>query len=214
MSIRQFTWTALAAWFAAIFALGAAGSLVSSQDGPPLPMLLSVVVPLVVFVAAYRGWQPFRAWLLSADLSLITAVQAWRTVGLAFLALFAYGLLPGVFALPAGLGDIAIALTAPWVAVALRRDRAYAGSRGFAVWNLLGILDLAVAVVVGGLSTGFLAGFTAGVTTAPLARLPLVLIPAYFVPLFIMLHLTALFQARRAATENRQGSVPRAAAAA
>jgi hypothetical protein len=30
-----------------------------------------------------------------------------------------------------------------------------------------------------------------------MARLPLVLIPAYFVPLFVMLHLTALFQARR-----------------
>jgi hypothetical protein len=30
-----------------------------------------------------------------------------------------------------------------------------------------------------------------------MAQLPLVLIPAYFVPLFIMLHLAALFQARR-----------------
>jgi hypothetical protein len=30
-----------------------------------------------------------------------------------------------------------------------------------------------------------------------MARLPLVLIPAYFVPLFIMLHLAALFQALR-----------------
>jgi hypothetical protein len=32
-----------------------------------------------------------------------------------------------------------------------------------------------------------------------MAHLPLVLIPAYFVPVFIILHLTALFQARRLA---------------
>jgi cellobiose-specific phosphotransferase system component IIC len=37
------------------------------------------------------------------------------------------------------------------------------------------------------------------VTTAVMARMPLVLIPAFFVPLFIVLHLAALFQARRAA---------------
>jgi hypothetical protein len=30
-----------------------------------------------------------------------------------------------------------------------------------------------------------------------MVQLPLVLIPAYFVPLFIMLHLAAIFQARR-----------------
>jgi hypothetical protein len=30
-----------------------------------------------------------------------------------------------------------------------------------------------------------------------MAQLPLVLIPAYLVPIFLMLHLAALFQARR-----------------
>jgi hypothetical protein len=31
-----------------------------------------------------------------------------------------------------------------------------------------------------------------------MSMLPLVLIPAYLVPIFLMLHLTALFQSRRA----------------
>jgi len=35
-----------------------------------------------------------------------------------------------------------------------------------------------------------------------MAQLPLVLIPAYFVPLFVMLHLAALFQARRHAVSG------------
>jgi len=44
------------------------------------------------------------------------------------------------------------------------------------VWNLLGILDLVVAVTTGALSSGFVAGLAGKVTTAPMAQLPLVLI--------------------------------------
>jgi hypothetical protein len=36
------------------------------------------------------------------------------------------------------------------------------------------------------------------VTTAPMAQLPLVYVPVYLVPIMIMLHATALLQARRA----------------
>jgi hypothetical protein len=116
---------------------------------------------------------------------------------LGFLALTAHGVLPGLFAWPAGLGDIAIGVTAPWVALALIRRPAFGSSGVFVVWNLLGILDLVVAVSMGALSSGFVPGFGGEVTTAPMARLPLVLIPGYLVPMFIMLHLVALFQARR-----------------
>lgn len=64
-------------------------------------------------------------------------------------------------------------------------------------WNLLGILDLVVAVGSGALSCS-LAGSIAGeVTTASMAQMPLVLIPAYLGPLFVMLHLAALFLTRR-----------------
>jgi hypothetical protein len=42
-----------------------------------------------------------------------------------------------------------------------------------------------------------------------MSQLPLVLIPAYFVPVFFMLHAAALFQARRfagLADDGRKGS--------
>jgi hypothetical protein len=91
-------------------------------------------------------------------------------------------------------------VTAPWVAIALLRRPGFAISRVFVVWNLLGILDLVVAVSVGGLSSAFASGAPGEVTTGPMAQLPLVLIPAYLVPLFVILHLAALFQARRQAS--------------
>ena len=188
---------ALAFWLGLIFVLAANEAFVRPPGVPPLPILLGVTVPLVVFVSAYLGSAVFRKFILAADAGLLTAIQAWRAGGLSFLALHAHGVLPGLFAWPAGLGDIAIGISAPWVMLALIRRPDFLASRFFVVWNLLGILDLVVAVSTGALSSGFISGLAGKVTTGPMAQLPLVLIPAYFVPLFIMLHLAALFQTRQ-----------------
>jgi hypothetical protein len=192
----------LAVWFALVFVLGASGAFARPPETPPLPILLGFTVPLLLFAATYWGWGAFRESVLAADLPLLTATQAWRAGGLGFLALYAHGVLPGLFAWPAGLGDIAIGVTAPWMALALVRDPAFVKSRLFVIWNLLGILDLVTAVGTGTLSSGFVAGLRGEVTTAPMAQLPLVLIPAYLVPLFIMFHVTALFQARHMRVPN------------
>jgi hypothetical protein len=201
----------LAVWLVVVLLLGAAGAFVRPPGTVPLPILIGVTAPLLVFLAAYWGSAAFRSFALSIDLSLATAVQAWRAGGLGFLALYAHGVLPGIFAWPAGMGDIAIGVTAPWVALALVRRPNFVASRNFVVWNLLGILDLAVAVSMGGLSSALASGVAGEVTTAPMARLPLLLIPAYLVPLFVILHLAALLQARRqASTENSGGAASRA----
>lgn len=193
--VKLFVTVVLAIWLALVFLLGANGAFIRPPEIPPLPILLGATAPLLMFVVAYLKSDAFRAFILAADLSLLTAIQAWRAGGLGFLALYVHGILPGLFAWPAGIGDIAIGITAPWVALALIRKTSFVNSCQFVIWNLLGILDLVVAVSLGALSSGFVAGLVGTVTTAPMAQLPLVLIPAYFVPLFIMLHLTALFQA-------------------
>jgi hypothetical protein len=190
----------LAIWFLAVFLLGTAGAIARPPGTPPFPILVGATAPIILFLGAFWVWPAFRAYFLSLDLPLATAIQAWRAGGLGFLALYAHGVLPGAFAWPAGLGDIAIGVTAPWVVLALVRRPGFANSRAFVVWNLLGILDLVVAVGVGGLSSALASGAAGEVTTGPMAQLPLVLIPAYLVPLFVMLHLAALFQARRQAS--------------
>ncbi len=190
-------WTVLSIWFVAVFVIGLAHGFAGEAGQPPLPILFGASLPLAAFLVAYNGSRTFREYVLSSDLRLLTAAQAWRAGGLGFLAMYAAGLLPGLFAWPAGLGDIAIGLTAPWVSAALTRDPAFAGSRRFALWNALGILDLVVAVSTGALSSGILPGLVR-VSTAPMARMPLVLIPAFLVPLFLILHITALLQVRRA----------------
>lgn len=187
----------LTVWLALVFFLGAGGAFISPPGTPPFPILVGVTAPIIAFLATFRLSRAFREFVLAVDPRLATGIQAWRFAGLGFLALYAHGVLPGLFAWPAGLGDIAIGVTAPWVILALIRHQSFAASKTFVVWNLLGILDLVVAVSTGALSSALAVGVAGEVTTAPMAQLPLVLVPAYFVPLFIMAHLAALFQARR-----------------
>jgi len=189
----------LAAWFVVIVLLGASRAFVTPAGVLPLPIAIGVTVPVLVFLGAYWMSRQFREFVLTADLRLVAGIHAWRAAGFAFLALYAYEVLPGFFALPAGLGDIAIGLTAPWVVLALIRRPGFAASKTFVVWNLLGLLDLVVAVSTGALASGLDIVSVGEITTRPMTLLPLVLIPAYLVPIFIMLHLTALFQARRVA---------------
>jgi hypothetical protein len=129
-------------------------------------------------------------------------MQAWRWAGLGFLSLYAQNVLPAIFALPAGLGDMAIGVTAPWVVLALVRQPAFAASAAFIRWNLLGILDLVVALSIGALSATLSTGAPGEISTAPMAALPLLLIPAFLVPLFLMLHTVALMQSRQRGRDN------------
>ena len=194
----------LALWFGVVSLLGAQGAFVRSPGLPPLPIFFGLAIPLAAFFAAYFGSSAFRTFVLRADLRFVAAIQAWRWAGMGFLSLYAYGILPGLFAFPAGLGDMAIGFAAPWILLGLNRNPSFVTSRRFVIWNIMGIVDLAIAVTLGTLCSGFIPGLTS-VTTGPMAQLPLVLIPAYLVPIFIMLHFTALVQARQLARAGLAG---------
>ena len=205
-NVRGVVFVALAVWLGLVIFLGSQGAFVGSPGLPPLPIFFGLAIPLAVFFSAYFGWSAFRNFILGADLRLVTAIQAWRWAGLGFLSLFAYGVLPGLFALPAGLGDMAIGITAPWILLQLVRRPSFAASRRYMIWNILGLVDFAVAFSTATLSSGFFPGIArlmGNVTTSPMTHLPLVLIPAYMVPFFAMLHFTALFQARQLARSGK-----------
>ena len=164
--------------------------------GTLLGLLAATRIPVVARILAAPG--------SAARLAL---PHTLRVVGVTFLLVMAQGHLPAVFALPAGLGDIAAGLAAPFVAWRL----AHGGGRRRAVWfNLFGLLDLIVA-----LGIGFLAGLgpwrplEVTPSTEPLSLLPLALVPTVAVPLAIALHLVSLSQLRTAAQpeDDRTGDL-------
>ena len=187
--VRNLTAAVLAAWF--FLALG--GSLLGAFDSgprPPLPLGLAAVVPVAAFVACYLTSARFREFVSSLDLRVLTLTQTFRVVGIVFVILYFLGALPGVFALPAGWGDFAVGITAPVVAWYWKRPFPY---RTFVVWNVLGILDLVTAVSLGVLASASPVGVLAGdVTTRLMGQFPLSLVPTFFVPLLLILHLICL----------------------
>jgi hypothetical protein len=185
----------LAAWLAAVLILGANDAFLDPRGAPPIALLIGFAAPIIASVLAFRLSARFRAWVLGIEPRLFVSMQAWRFGGLAFLSLYAHGILPGYFAWPAGLGDMAIGATAPWILTRLTESPAFLSSAAYVRWNLLGLLDLFVAVTLGAL--GAFLGAGQSVTTAPMGALPLVVIPVFLVPLFIMMHFAQLAQARR-----------------
>ncbi len=160
---------------------------------PPLIPLFLGASFAVVLLALWRS-SALRRALAAAPLPALHRAQAWRVVGILFVILLAQGQLPAHFALPAGWGDVAIGLTAPMVALALARG--VRGARGLAIsWNVIGLLDLVVAV---GMGTGWLAPLVApelGPRVPPAAAmgsLPMILVPTFAVPMSFLLHLLAL----------------------
>jgi hypothetical protein len=188
---------ALTVWFLGVVSLGVAGTFVGRPGTPPLSIAVAVAAPLALFFACLRFSQSFRKFVHSLDLRLIAAMQAWRWAGLGFLSLYAHGILPAVFAFPAGLGDMAIGVAAPWMVLSLVRQPGFAAGRRFVRWNILGILDLVIALGIATASAFFTTGAPGEISTAPMATLPLLLIPAFLVPIFLMLHTAALIQSRQ-----------------
>jgi len=201
--IRTIVGAVLSLWLALVLILGADDAFSGGPGALPLAILTGFLTPILVFLIALWTVAPFRDFVMSIDLPVMAGVQAWRFAGLGFIALYAYGVLPGLFAWPAGLGDMAIGITAPLVIYALRRRPAFATSVLFWVWNLFGILDLVNAVTLGGLSAVLGIGISAEITAFPMGKMPLVLIPTFLVPVFLMLHLASLLQARRMVTAGR-----------
>jgi len=191
---------AILSWFALALTAAQAGFFKPAAGQPPMEFLVSLAIPVALFALIYRLSAAFRSFIKGLDPVTLTLMQSWRVLGSVFMVLYLFDMLPAVFAYPAGLGDVAIGLTAPFVALKLLRDPDYAGSRKFVIWNGLGLFDFVLAVVSGTLASGAFgtALLGGGPTSALMSSLPLAIIPGFIVPLYILLHISALISVRSA----------------
>jgi hypothetical protein len=189
-------------WFGAVVWLATRGVFVSARNEIPIVLALAFMTPILLFFAAVRLSRGWRTVALSIPPVFLIALSGWRFIGLGFVMAYVEGLLPGGFAWPAGLGDIAMAATAPWIAARVAADDRFRLGRLFLLWNLFGIADFVDAVFLGTLYLW--PGFASSTNTALMQRLPFALIPCFFVPLIAMSHITLLEQRRRPDGESRE----------
>jgi len=186
----------LGAWFVVAALLGAAGAFVSPALPVGVALGVAVFAPVILaggLVARTRGH--------GIPLTALVGVHVGRVLGVAFLLLYSAGRLPFTFAHSAGWGDIATGVLAIPVMWAIKRRAA--GWRWLtAAWNVLGTADLLIAVTLGvGSAPGSLVRFNFEAPgSGAIATFPWVLVPAFFVPLYLLTHI-AVF-ANLAVSEN------------
>lgn len=178
-----------AAWLLGVVSLGGAGNDV-------LPPRISMALGGALLVGYLLLLSPtFRRIVGAVPQHWLIGIQVFRILGAVWLVRYFAGGLPGLFALPAGIGDVTTGLLAPFVAYAWYSGKPYARSAAIA-WNIFGMADLVNAVVLATLS-----GAGASIV------FPLVLIPVYGVPRSLLIHSYSLIGLLRKKESRREHAI-------
>ena len=210
---RAAVWLAVAVpftlWLAVVWSLALNGVFQPLAGVVRLPRLpVAVFLPLIVALPLLLRSRSIAAVLDATPAAWLVALQVYRVFGGIFLVNWAHGNAPGLFAWPAGIGDMLTGIMALPVALALASGSA-GGRRGALLWNIFGLTDFAVAVTLGILSTpGPLQQFGFDIPVSQIGTYPTVLVPAFAVPSSILLHALSLRQLRRRGTRAASAPMP------
>jgi hypothetical protein len=197
-------------WLA--FVWGAAINGVFRGGVVPVPLTpLAIFLPVIIGVPILLRSRRIGQVLDAMPASWLVALQVYRVLGSAFLIGWALGAVPGIFALPAGIGDVIAGLLALPAAIAVAAGT-IEGRKAAIAWNIFGLLDFTVAISLGlATSPGPLQLIVPSIPNTTAGIYPTVMIPAFAVPTSILLHAVSLRQlyrrARRAATAAPVGAL-------
>jgi hypothetical protein len=198
---------AIVGWLALVAVVAALGVLTRFDARPPRMMIL-VAVPVAIMALVARS-NRVRELLAAIPRTWLVGVQSMRVVvELGLHGLFALGLLPVHLTYTGRNFDIVVGLTAPIVALGIRRG--IVGDKALLVWNALSLLVLANIV---GMAITTLPGPLhlpwPGVSNVVLATWPFVWLPAFLVPVALFGHVLSLRQLRSSPTVRRAPVAPR-----
>jgi len=175
--VQRLRWTlgsaaVLLVWLASVMLLGANDVFRNDAARIPAALLTTLAAGYLLLLS-----RTFRAIISGIPQHWLIGIQTFRVIGGVFLVRYFQGQLSGVFAIPAGVGDLLTGLLAPLVAYWWVARKPYARTAAIA-WNLFGMADMVNAVVLGALTGGGGGGIV----------FPLVLIPTYAVPRALLIH--------------------------
>jgi hypothetical protein len=159
---------------------------------PVLPM--AILLPVILGAPLLLVSKRVGLVLDAMPKSWLIGLQVYRVLGSQWLTFWLRGALPGIFAVPAGTGDVLTGLFALPAAIAVAAGSAE-GQKAAVVWNIFGIADFAVAITMGLVtSPGPLQLIVPDVVSIGTETYPNVLTPAFVVPSSILLHMLSLRQ--------------------
>jgi hypothetical protein len=186
----------LALWAAVAWTAAINGILRTSASSLPL-LPLAIFVPVIIGAPLLLLSKRVGQLLDAMPTTWFVALQLYRVFGSQWLAYWLLGLLPGLWALPAGTGDVLTGLFAVPAAMALATGTAE-GRKAAILWNIFGTADLVLAIALGMIiSPGPFQLIVPNILSIGIDGYPNVLTPAFVVPGSILLHALSLRQLRR-----------------
>ena len=158
---------------------------------PPKVMVLATVPLAIILFVIIGNTGLFKKLLQSITLESLVAIHVFRLVGVFFIILYFYHLLPRGFAFSAGMGDIITAIFALPVAKMVSKGKPGSLKIAYA-WNIFGALDIVTLLVIVGITV--INTKNAIVTGEPgiqeMTIFPFVLFPAFAPATILFLHTT------------------------
>jgi hypothetical protein len=172
--LRAFFWL----WF---------GGAIAAGHWLLLPRLPALALPAIILalsgllLVVFLRVPGLRDWTASLDVRALVLLHVSRLVGLYFLFLHQQGELPRAFAVPAGAGEIVIAVMA--LPVVFAPLSAAGRQRAIRIWSIVGFVNLLLVVFT--LARLLL---VSPAQLRALTQLPLSLHPTFLLPLLLAAH--------------------------
>ncbi|WP_259070422.1 hypothetical protein HDF24_11095 [Mucilaginibacter sp. X4EP1] len=170
----------------------------------PKPMIWAGI-PLLIFLFGFIGNTPlFKKLLKAVSLESLIALHVFRLVGVFFIILYFYHLLPGKFAFSAEMGDVITALLAIPVARMVSKGNRWAKPVVYA-WNIFGMLDiinLLTIAVINATNPAFIGGQG---DLREMLIFPFVWFPAFAPATILFLHVMIFRKMYQLGLEDNKG---------
>jgi hypothetical protein len=158
---------------------------------PPKVVVFATIPLAIILFVIIGNTGLFKKLLRSITLESLIAMHVFRLVGVFFVMLYFYHLLPAGLAFSAGMGDIITALFALPVAKMVSKRKSWSIKAVYA-WNIFGILDIVTLLVIAAITA--IKPITSGEHgDLELTIFPFVWFPAFAPATILFLH-TAIFR--------------------
>ena len=156
----------------------------------PPRVLVFTALPLIIFFFGFIFNKPIYWKILDGiPLHSLVRLHIFRFVGVYFLIIMYFGALPAHFAIVAGVGDMATAFGAIFMAKAVEENKSWS-RKGTLIWNIFGLWDIASVIISAVFTTRYFIQHPESQSIIEMVKFPFVWIPAFAPAVIVFMHIS------------------------
>jgi hypothetical protein len=168
-----------------------------SENSLPPKVLIFTALPLMIFFFGFIFNKPIYWKILDGiPLQSLVRLHIFRFVGVYFLIATYFNTLPTHFAILAGLGDMATALGAVFIAKSIEENKSWS-RKATLVWNIFGFWDIISVIISAILTTRYSIQHPESQSIVEITKFPFVWIPAFAPVVIVFMHIAIFKKLKR-----------------